>query len=221
MFHCRVLVPLLLSTALLSLDAHAAASLLVDDAGITDAGHCQLESWVRHTGDGLHGTAVPACTLAGTEWSLGLNRAPATPGIAWSAGAKRVLVARDQRRWGLALSAGLGGRQHPPGTDWNLSVPLTLGLDAQDRVQLHLNLGLAREDGIGGHTDGIGMQIALQGRWSLLAEVAHDAARDRGVQVGLRRVLWPGASLDLLGGRQRSSGQGHWITLGFNIAAPP
>ena len=220
MHHCRVLAPLLLSVAVLPLDTHAAASLLVDDASITDAGHCQLESWVRHTDAGPQWTAVPACTLAATEWSLGLTRAPGTSHLPWTAGAKRVLIAPDQQRWALALGAGIGDAGG--GNDWNLNLPLTLGLDARQRVQLHVNVGLAREAGIRGRTDGIGLQIAVDPRWSLLAEIAHDAAGDRGMQVGLRRELWPGASLDLLGGRQQQrAGDSHWMTIGINMAALP
>ncbi|WWW35398.1 hypothetical protein V8017_21980 [Stenotrophomonas rhizophila] len=113
MHHCRVLVPLLLSATVLPFDTRAAASLLVDDASITDAHHCQLESWVRHTRDGQEWTAVPACTVAETEWSLGLTRLPGQPATQWSVGAKRVLVERQQRRWGPAASAGTG-RHHAP-----------------------------------------------------------------------------------------------------------
>lgn len=164
MHHCRVLVPLLLSAAVLPLDTRAAASLLVDDASITDAHHCQLESWVRHTRDGQEWTAVPACTVADTEWSLGLTRLPGQPATQWAVGAKRVLVERQQRRWGLAASAGLGGTTHRPrGDDWNLTVPLTVALDAQDRVQLHLNLGWAH------HAHGQGAPAASASRSRCIA----------------------------------------------------
>lgn len=217
---CRTLAPLLLSVAMLPFDTHAAASLLVDDAGITDAQRCQLESWVRHTDGGPQWTAVPACTLAATEWSLGLTRVSDTSRLRWAVGAKRVLIAADQQRWALALGA--GGGDAGDGNDWNLNLPLTLGLDAEQRVQLHVNVGLAREAGIRGRTDGIGLHIAFDPRWSLLAEIAHDAARQRGMQLGLRRALWRGASLDLLGGRQQQpAGDSHWMTIGLNMAALP
>ncbi|MET4616000.1 hypothetical protein ABIA71_001575 [Stenotrophomonas sp. 2619] len=222
MHHGRVLVALLLSAAVLPFDTRAAASLLVDDATITDAHHCQLESWVRHTRDGQEWTAVPACTLADTEWSLGLTRLPGQPSPQWAVGAKRVLVERRQRRWGLAASAGLGGTAHPPrGDDWNLAVPLTVALDAQDKVQLHLNLGWARHAHVQGHTSGVGIEVALHHDWSLLAESARDADRQRSSQVGLRRVLWPGASVDLLAVQAHHLRDTRWLTLGFNLAALP
>jgi hypothetical protein len=137
-------------------------------------------------------------------------------------GAKRVLVERQQRRWGLAASAGLGGTTHRPrGDDWTLTVPLTVALDAQDRVQLHLNLGWAQHAHVRGRTSGVGMEVALHRHWSLLAESARDAERQRSSQIGLRRVLWPGASVDLLAGQVHHQRNTQWLTLGFNLAALP
>jgi hypothetical protein len=218
----RVLAPLLLSVALLPFNTRAAASLLVDDAGITDAGQCQLESWVRHTHAGPEWTTVPACTLANTEWSLGLTRAPGDAPFHYALGAKRVLVEQASRQWGLALSAGIGGNAHRPrADDWNLTLPLTIAPGPQQRVQVHLNLGWAAQGRAQGRTDGIGVEIGMTRDWSLLAETAHDAARERGSQVGVRRVLWPGASVDLLAGRLHHQRDGHWMTLGFNLATVP
>lgn len=218
----RVLAPLLLSVAALPFDSRAAASLLVDDAGITDAHHCQLESWVRHTDAGQEWTAVPACTLANTEWSLGATRAPGGERAQWALGAKRVLVERGPRRWGLAASAGVGGHwQRPRADDWDLNLPLTIALDTQDRALLHLNLGRARQDGLHGYTAGVGVELAVRGPWSLLAETARDAARQRSSQFGVRRALWDGASVDLLAGRVHHQPNANWLTLGFNLAATP
>lgn len=218
----RVFAPLLLSVAVVPFHSHAAASLLVDDAGITDANRCQLESWIRHTDDGREVTVVPACTLADTEWSLGLSRLPGEAHLQWEVGAKRVLVEREQRRWGLALSAGVGGNGHRPRSDdWNLNLPLTVALDRHDRVQLHINLGWARDADAQGRTDGIGIEMAVHRQWSLLAESARDATRQRSSQVGVRRVLWPGASVDLLSGRVHHQPDSRWLTLGFNLATTP
>ncbi|MGV6494314.1 hypothetical protein ACTUVK_001035 [Stenotrophomonas rhizophila] len=220
--HVYRALPLLLSAPMLPFTTHAAASLLVDDAGITDAQQCQLESWVRHTDAGQEWTAVPACTLADTEWSLGLTRAPGEAARHWALGAKHVLVARAPRQWGLALSAGIGGNTYRPrADDWALNLPLTIAPGAQERVQLHLNLGWAKQGAVHGRTDGIGVEIGMTRRWSLLAETAQDAARERGSQLGLRRVLWPGASVDLLAGHLHRQRDSRWITLGFNLAAPP
>lgn len=53
----RVFALPLVAVAMLPLDTRAAASLMVDDASITDAGRCQLESWGRHTDVGNDWTA--------------------------------------------------------------------------------------------------------------------------------------------------------------------
>ena len=88
----RVFALPLVAVAMLPLDTRAAASLMVDDASITDAGRCQLESWGRHTDVGNDWTAVPACTFADTEWSLGVSHQHATSTTQWAVGAKRYCV---------------------------------------------------------------------------------------------------------------------------------
>ena len=120
----RVFALPLVAVAMLPFDTRAAASLMVDDASITDAGRCQLESWARHTDAGAEWTAVPACTFADTEWSLGVSHQHAASSTQWALGAKRVLRDIDQRRWGLALSAGIGSDwRHLRGDDWGINAP--------------------------------------------------------------------------------------------------
>ncbi|KAB7628659.1 hypothetical protein [Stenotrophomonas rhizophila] len=218
----RVFALPLVAVAMLPFDTRAAASLMVDDASITDAGRCQLESWGRHTDAGNEWTAVPACTIAGTEWSLGVSHQRATAATQWAVGAKRVLRDLDQRRWGVAVSAGVGSDWHRPrANDWNLNAPLTVALGASDRTLLHLNLGWARTAGERGRTDGVGLEIVAAPHWSLLAETARDATRQRSSQFGVRHELWRGASVDLLAGRMHHQRDGRWLTLGFNLAAAP
>ncbi len=65
------LVGVLLS--LLAGDSRAGGSLFVDDATLTPSGRCQVETWARAYTPGQELTAVPACTLAGTELSLGIS----------------------------------------------------------------------------------------------------------------------------------------------------
>lgn len=218
----RVFALPLVAVAMLPFDTRAAASLMVDDAAITDAGRCQLESWARHTDAGAEWSAVPACTFTDTEWSLGLSHQHAVSSTQWALGAKRVLRDIDQRRWGLALSAGVGNDwHHLRGDDWGINVPLTLALGASDRTLLHLNLGWARTAGARGRTDGIGLEIVTAPQWSLLAETARGTTRQRSSQFGVRHELWRGASVDLLAGRVHHQRDGHWITLGFNLASAP
>lgn len=222
MHFSRVFALPFVAVAMLPFDTRAAASLMVDDASITDARRCQLESWARHADGGREWTAVPACTLADTEWSLGVSHQHATSSTQWALGAKRVLRDIDQRRWGLALSAGLGNDgYHLRGNDWGINAPVTVALGASDRTLLHLNLGWARTAGSRGRTDGVGMEITTAPRWSLLVESARDPARQRSSQLGVRHELWHGASLDLLAGRVHHRRDAHWMTLGFNVTSLP
>jgi|GEM_PF-4392348 len=39
--------------------------------------------------------------------------------------------------------------------------------------------------------------------------------------MGLGGVLWPGATADLLAGQVHHQRTTRWLTLGFNLAAPP
>jgi hypothetical protein len=63
------------------------------------------------------------------------------------------------------------------------------------------------------------VEIVAAPHWSLLAETARDAARQRSSQFGVRHELWRGASVDLLAGRAHHQRDGQWITLGLNLAA--
>jgi hypothetical protein len=53
--------------------ALAGGSLLVDDAAVTPAGHCQLEAWARTYSPGQILATVSACTYAGKEYSVGVS----------------------------------------------------------------------------------------------------------------------------------------------------
>jgi len=70
---------------------HAARPYATDDARITPAGGCQVESWVqRHhpSGGGTEVWALPACNPGGNlEITAGVNRLPSSGGQPWSANA--------------------------------------------------------------------------------------------------------------------------------------
>ncbi|MEQ4576312.1 MAG: hypothetical protein ABN502_15430 [Gammaproteobacteria bacterium] len=202
--------------------AWAGASLDIDDAAITPEGRCQVESWLRRESAQRQAVAVPACTVAATEVSLGvLGRDPGTGGAGLSLGLKRVLRAFDGRGWGLAIAA---GASHEPGQGpgWVLALPASIALDPAQRNLVHLNLGWEAPDRARrAATAGIGLERVLDPRWTLLAELRGDDRGGAGGQLGLRRALGPNASLDLLAGRHRADGDGtRWLTLGLNVLLP-
>ncbi|MGE6334500.1 hypothetical protein [Stenotrophomonas sp. NPDC077659] len=202
-----------------SAELHAAASLLVDDAGTTPTAQCQLESWLSHHTGHREATLVPACGLGNTEWSLAISHLSNGQGMPWALGAKRTVVGREGNRLRLAISADAGNdaRSGNAGS-WSVNVPLSLRLDAAGRVLLHANLGWHAEHGARGVTRGIGIELPLLPRWSLLAESAWDGAGSNAAQFGVRRELGTaGATLDVLGGRRVGDQGERWMTLGLNL----
>ncbi len=197
---------------------HAAASLLVDDAGTTPQGTCQLESWTRRAASHLELTAVPACTLAGTELSLGLSHLRGEGALPWALGAKRALRHWHDERLQLAASIETAGDVRQAGArSWALNLPLSVGLGRQSLSAAHFNAGWSRSRHEGGITLGAGIDIRIAPSWSLLAEQARDATRHRSSQLGVRRHLPGEASLDLLVGRADGRTATSWITVGLNL----
>lgn len=197
---------------------HAAASLLVDDAGTTPEGTCQLEAWTRQHASHLELTAVPACTLAGTELSLGLGHLRGEGALPWALGAKRAVHHWHDERLQLAASIETAGDvRHGGARSWSLNLPLSVALDRQALSTAHFNAGWSRSRHERGITLGAGIEIRLTPAWSLLAEQWRDAARHRTSQLGMRRHLRGDASLDLLGGRGHGAAGASWITVGLNL----
>ncbi|AWH54648.1 hypothetical protein C1924_16410 [Stenotrophomonas sp. ESTM1D_MKCIP4_1] len=211
-------IPVLVALPL-SADVHAAASLLVDDAGTTPAAECQLESWLSHHTNHRQATLVPACGLGNTEWSLGISRLSHGQGMPWALGAKRTVVGPEGDRLRVAISADAGNdARSGNAANWGVTVPLSLRLDTAGRMLLHANLGWRVERDARYLTSGIGMELPLLPRWSLLAEGARDAAGSHAVQMGGRRELGAaGATLDVLAGRRFGDAGERWLTLGLNL----
>ena len=197
---------------------HAAASLLVDDAGTTPEGTCQLETWTRQHAGHRELTAVPACTLSGTELSLGLSHLRGERALPWALGAKRAVRHWHDERLQLAASIETAGDVRQGGArSWSLNLPLSVALDRQALTAAHFNAGWSRSRHERGITLGAGVDIRIAPTWSLLAEQARDAARHRSSHLGIRRHLPGEASLDLLAGRVHDRTGTSWITVGLNL----
>lgn len=203
--------------------AHAGASLFVDDADITPAGRCQVESWARTYLPAQELTTVPACSAGSTEFSMGLSHfyQPAQ-NLLLSPGIKRVLHAEEHSRWGAAVSVGvLWNAAQGRLAGWNANLPLTFALDADHRTLLHVNLGWSKLRGFDGNlAGGLGMERVLSDRWTGLAELYADGTGLRLSQLGMRRLFGRDASLDLLLGHTEGLRQTRWLTLGFNLVLP-
>lgn len=200
--------------------ARAAASLMVDDASITPAGRCQLESWVRlHHRNGQERVAVAACTWAGTEWSLGLGNHSGESTRDAALGIKRPLPLAGTSPLQLAVALAFDhDLHHTRSRGLSLGLPMSIALGPASTV--HVEAGLRRQHDARGWTFGTGLERLLSPRWSVLGELARDVHRDTHVQFGLRRQLPSGSTLDLLHGRALGDARTHWVTLGLNLALP-
>lgn len=212
-----LLLPLLSALALPS-SVHAAASLLVDDAGTVADRQCQLETWYRPPRAGAELTAVAACAMHGTEWSIGVSRLQHAGALPWSLGVKRTLLGHDGTRAQLAVSAGWSAdfRQRDAQAA-EVRLPVSIALTPAGALQLHANVGWHHARSVRGLEHGVGTSLQISPRWSLLLEHARDTARERRTQGGLRRHLDAGASFDLLAGRNHHDRDDRWLTVGLNV----
>ena len=202
--------------------ARAAASMVVDDAGVTPRGQCQLEAWWLATPGGASATAVPACNLWGTEFALGMTDVR-HGSAALDIGAKRMLRDPEQHAWGLAVSVGLQRAwQEPQQRASYIAVPLTWSLGTAANTRSHVNFGaLVTHAGPDTTTAGVGLEHVLTPAWTVLAEASGDDRDGHGAQLGLRRLVGKASSIDLVVGRDHATAPRGWITVGINIAMAP
>ncbi|MCS3747324.1 hypothetical protein FHY18_002935 [Xanthomonas arboricola] len=200
----------------------AAASMVVDDAGVTPRGQCQLEAWWRATPGGASATAVPACNVLGTEFSVGITDVR-HGSAALDIGAKHMLRDPEQHVWGLAVAVGLQRDwQDPQQRASYLTVPLTWSYGADGATRMHVNLGLvALHAGSDATTAGAGLEQVLTPKWTVLAEASGDDRNGWGAQIGMRRLMGRVSSVDLVVGRDHVAAPRGWITLGVNLAMSP
>lgn len=201
--------------------ARAGASLWVDDAAVTPAGQCQVESWWRAASRDAELTTAPACAWGSTELGLTLSRGLGNGASAFAAGIKQSLRDPGQGRWGAALSLDATWQARTSRyAGSTLNLPLSVGLDPQRRTLLHVNLGWSQpRDGAGTAHAGLGLERAAGGDWTWLAECHRE--RDATLaQVGARFALDTGTSIDLLAGRRSADPTQRWLTLGVNLSLP-
>lgn len=212
--------------------AHAARPMLTDDARLTDAYACQVESWMRFNRDNTEKWALPACNPGGNlEFTFGGavgedQRGSRTTDVVMQA--KTLLKPLETNGYGVALSVGMV--RHPeitPGGnlsgDAYFNVPLSFSR-FDDAFVLHLNLGAlhTRNDGATRMTWGIGSETRLDAANYLIAE---SFGQDRGrpyFQFGLRHWVVPEhVQIDTtFGNRFGTSGEERWFSLGLRLISP-
>lgn len=134
--------------------ALAGRPLATDDAGTTEAGTCQVESWLeRRSGDGAW-VVAPACGLAkgleiGADYTLpkahDVLRGAAGVALKWAPEGWKLDTAVGELNFGLKLGAAFA---KPSGSDWQRTELGMLGLASLQPAKdwtVHANLGTAHD----------------------------------------------------------------------------
>ena len=220
---------LLLCALLMAPPAWAARPFVTDDARLTSAGRCQLETWGRFYAGSREFWALPACNPGGNlELTAGGGRA--TDEEAGVVTGDQVFQLKTLLRplapngWGLGLAAGrvLHPEIHPgPNQLGNTYayVPVSLSL-RDDRVIVHTNLGWLRDQASGRDTLtwGLGGEFYPQSpRLALVAEAYGDERSLPWWQAGLRWSVIPDLlQIDATAGQQAGGrSDARWLSFGL------
>lgn len=209
------LVALTVACALLPAAAQAGRPLASDDAGTTDAGTCQLESWVERAGTDRALVLAPACGIAkgmelGADYTLphprDVLRAASGVAFKWVPEAWRIDTLVGELNFGLKLSAAF---EYPAGTGWRPSERgglILATLKPADAWTMHANLGAVRERNSG--------TTATQLNLALVWTPHDDAVLFAETQANNRRPVF--------GGTVNSIGARWWLNnerLGLDLSA--
>lgn len=208
--------------------AHAARPMITDDARLTDAGACQVESWGHLHGSQHELWALPACNPGG-NFELTFGGALAYADGHQESGAmviqgKTLLKPLETNGYGIGLAAGYAtqpGSAHTGNPYFYVPVSFSL---ADDRVVIHTNLGYTREreNQENRLTWGLGSEIEITPRSYLIAE---SYGQDKGnpfFQMGVRYWIVPGhLQIDTTyGSRFGAIIDQHWFSIGLRLISP-
>ncbi len=217
-----------LSMAHVTHEAHAARPMMTDDARVTDAKACQLETWVMRYPGRTETWALPACNFTGNlELTLGGAMAREAGHVRTTdvvAQGKTLFRTMEPNGWGLGLAAGTAGHPQAEARDWYAYVPASFSFN-NDALVLHTNLGWQRE----GETRrdrltwGLGSETRLAERTWLIAEVFGQNQGKPFHQLGLRHWLVPDrVQIDATyGNRNGSAGEERWFSIGLRLLSLP
>lgn len=212
-----------------SLPSWAARPFITDDARLTTAGSCQLESWVRLYQDSREVWALPACNPTGNlEITLGGGQAKDFESAAHTADYvfqfKTLFKPLTPNGWGIGLAAGRvlhPERRAGPNQLGNTYayLPISVGVN-NDQVIVHTNLGWLKDaaSSKGFMTWGTGAEIQTGlPRLHVIAETFGDDQNRPYWQSGLRWALIPNlVQLDATFGQQAGgSSSSQWMSFGL------
>lgn len=212
-----------------SQNAQAARPFVTDDARLTTAGSCQVESWSRLYTRSVEAWALPACNPTGNfEITAGGGRARPE---GQSSTTDQILqiksLVRELTPHGLGWGLAVGTVRHPeiaPGPNQlgnsYAYVPLSVSMN-DDRWILHANAGWLRDKASHQNrfTWGLGAEIPASPRWLLIAESFGDSRNRPFVQTGLRYAILPNLlQIDATLGQQLNPlPGGRWLSFGLRF----
>jgi hypothetical protein len=218
---------LIFLSLLTSISAFAARPFMTDDARLTTAGSCQLETWTRVYKNSQEQWALPACNPTGNfEITAGGGRSKKTgePGINDYVLQGKTLFRELNTNgygWGLAV----GQVNHPsvilgPNSLGNTYAYIPLSISTlNDKVIYHTNVGWMRDKSTNEHrmTYGFGAEIQTSERMMLIAETFGDHKAKPYWQTGARYSLIPNLlQIDTTIGQQyNGSSNTRWISFGL------
>jgi len=163
---------------------------MTDDARLTTAGSCQLESWTRRYSDRSEFWALPACnptgnleiTAGGASFS-GANQAQSTDAVVQI---KTLFKSMPTNGWGAGVASGMSQGQT------YLYVPVSMSF-GDGRWVTHSNVGWARDRASGQDqlTWGMGLEVQLHQRWMWIGETFGNDRQKPFWQTGLRYQVVP------------------------------
>jgi hypothetical protein len=208
--------------------AHAARPMTTDDARLTDAGACQVESWVHIHGSQREIWALPACNPGG-NFELTLGGALSFSGTRQERGAqviqgKTLFKPLTTNGYGIGIAAGYATQ--PGSADSGhpyFYVPVSVSL-ADDLAVIHTNLGYTREreNHANRLTWGVGGEIQLSGQNYLIAETYGQDKGSPFYQIGLRHWIVPNhLQIDTtVGSRFGQFSEERWLSIGLRLISP-
>lgn len=220
-----LLLPLMIA---LANPALAARPMITDDARLTDAGACQVETWVHTHREQRELWALPACNPGG-NFELTFGGALAYADGRKQSGAmlvqgKTLFKPLETNGWGIGLAAGYATQ---PGSEQSGSpyfyIPLSFSL-ADDQLVIHTNLGNLRERETQKNrlTWGVGGELQTTERLYVIAESYGQDQGNAFFQTGLRYWLMPRhIQVDTTyGSRFGQIHQERWFSIGLRLITP-
>jgi hypothetical protein len=206
--------------------AWAARPFVTDDARLTTAGSCQLETWLRSYRNSTEAWFLPACNPSGNfEITAGVGRNYQGQGDSSDYIVQLKTLLKPLKPNGVGVGFALGQVSHPsvyPGPNLfgnrYAYVPVSVSL-LDDQLILHTNLGLIQDklSHRSTQTFGVGAELALKPRWLGIAELYGDQRGARFYQAGVRYSVIPDLfQLDAtVGGKPEGAAESRWLSVGI------